>query len=300
MEPAPAFRPQDNIRGIIMMVGGFGSFAVADTIAKVLTASYHPIQIVATRQLGLMVGAAVLIAYYGPGLLRSVAPKFQIARGLVAIVSAVCFVIAIKYVPLADAVAVSFVAPFMVTILGALLLGEPVGRRRWIAVSAGFVGALIIVRPGLGIFHPAIFLVLLAALAFAFRQVISRYIGDKDRTETTMAYTALTTVIILAIPLPLFWQTPNSGTHLLMMIALAAFAGFGEYLFIRALEVAHAVVLAPMHYSLIIFGTFWGFFVFKDLPDLWTWVGSFVIISSGLYMLYREYQLRKSRALNDT
>jgi len=285
--------PQNNIRGIVLMIGGFGSFAVADTVAKVLSATYHPVQVVMTRQLGLMIGAAVLIALYGPRLLRSVMPGLQIARGMVAVVSAICFVVAISYVPLADAVAVSFVAPFMVTILGAVVLKEPVGPRRWLAVIAGFAGALIIVRPGLGVFHPAIFLVLLAALAFAFRQVISRYIGSRDRTETTMAYTALTSVAILAIPLPFFWLAPQNATDLILMIILAVLAGLGEFLFIRALEIAHAVVLAPMHYSLIIFSTFWGFVVFGDFPDVWTWVGSAVIIASGLFMLYREYHANK-------
>ncbi len=285
--------PQNNIRGIVLMIGGFGSFAVADTVAKVLSATYHPVQVVMTRQLGLMIGAAVLIALYGPRLLRSVMPGLQIARGMVAVVSAICFVVAISYVPLADAVAVSFVAPFMVTILGAVVLKEPVGPRRWLAVIAGFAGAVIIVRPGLGVFHPAIFLVLLAALAFAFRQVISRYIGSRDRTETTMAYTALTSVAILAIPLPFFWLAPQNATDLILMIILAVLAGLGEFLFIRALEIAHAVVLAPMHYSLIIFSTFWGFVVFGDFPDVWTWVGSAVIIASGLFMLYREYHANK-------
>lgn len=293
VEASPsARRPQNNLRGVILMTGGFAMFSAADVIAKLLTADYHPVQIVMTRQLGLVLGVIVLIAIKGPQLLRSVSPPLQIARGFTAIISATSFVFAISYVPLADAVAVSFIAPFMVTILGATLLGEPVGVRRWTAVGAGFIGTLIIIRPGLGVFDPAILLVVVAATAFAARQVLSRYLGSKDRTETSLAYTSLTTIIVLAVPLPFFWRTPLDMTDVGLMALMAVLAGTGEFMIIRALEVANAVVVAPAHYSLLIFATFWGFILFADLPDGWTLVGAIVIVSSGLYMMYRERKVR--------
>lgn len=289
VEASPsALRPQNNLRGAMLMTGGFAMFSSADVIAKLLTADYHPIQIVMTRQLGLVLGVIVLIVLNGPQLLRSVSPPLQIARGLVAIISATCFVFAIAYVPLADAIAVTFIAPFIVTILGATMLGEPVGRRRWTAVGFGLLGTLIIIRPGMGVLHPAILLVIVAAAAFAVRQVLSRHLGSKDPTETSLAYTSLTTVLVLAIPLPFFWHPPQDFKTVGLMALMAILAGIGEFLIIRALELAHAVIVAPMHYSLIIFSTFWGYLLFADLPDLWTWIGASVIVISGLYVMYRE------------
>lgn len=270
------------------MTAGFAAFSAADVIAKLLTADYHPVQIAMTRQMGIVLAVIVLLVLRGPQLLRSAAPFIQILRGFTAIISATSFIFAIAYVPLADAVAVSFMAPFVVTILGATLLGEPVGIRRWSAVGAGLIGTLIIIRPGSGVFHPAILLVVIAATAFAVRQIISRHLGSKDSTATTLAYSSLTTIFVLAIPLPFFWNTPISMTHIAMMAGMAMLAGVGEFLIIRALEIALAVIVAPAHYSLIIFSTFWGFIFFADLPDGWTLAGALIIVASGLYMMYRE------------
>lgn len=286
-------RQQNNLLGLGFMLAGFFVFSCADTLAKVLTAHYHPVQIVWTRQLGLTSGVVVLLLLHGPSLLRSVAPGWQISRGLCAITSAVSFVFALKYVPLADAVAVSFVAPFMVTILGALVLREPVGIRRWSAVLTGFVGMLVVIRPGLGVFHPAILFVVLAAAAFALRQILSRHLGNRDRTETTLAYTALTSVGLLALPLPFFWTAPTSLAHVGLFTTMALLAGLGEFLIIRALEVALAVVVAPMQYAMILFSSLWGYLVWGYLPDGWTWAGSAIIIASGLFIMVRE--ARRSR-----
>lgn len=284
---------QDNLRGIFFMLLGFFVFSMADSIAKYLTAYYHPTQIVWTRQLGITLGVVVLIGMKGPQILRSAAPWLQIGRGMCAIVSALSFVVALRHVPLAMAVAVSFVAPFMVTMLGALLLREQVGIRRWAAIAIGFLGTLVVIRPGFDTPHPAILFVILAAFAFALRQILSRYLGNRDRTETTMAYTALTTIALLALPLPFFWAEPQSWSHVGAMAAMALLAGFGEYMVIRALEIALAVVVAPMQYAMIIFSSIWGFLLFGHIPDIWTWVGSAIIIASGLYMMRREARRSK-------
>ena len=287
--------PADNLRGILLMGAGFAAFSCADIMAKILTESYHPVQIAWTRQFGISVLAIGFLLSRGIGLLKSAAPGLQLLRGLCALVSALSFIFAIRYVPLADAVAVSFAAPFMVTILGATVLGEPVGFRRWSAVAIGFIGTLIIVRPGLGVFHPAILIVLLAALAFSMRQIVSRSIGKRDPTLTTLAYTALTSFVLLVPPMILVWRTPQNATDLGLMIGVTLFSGLGEFLIIKALEIAHAVVVAPMQYTQILYATGLGFLVFGYFPDLWTWLGIVIVVASGLYVIYREH-LRKARA----
>jgi len=270
------------------MAAGFAAFSVADVVAKVLTENFHPFQITWSRQLGIGFALVIVLIMNGSAIFNSAVPKLQIVRGLFAAVSATCFIFAIRYVPLADVVAVTFVTPFLVTALGALVLKEKVGPRRWIAVSLGFLGTLVIIRPGFGVFHPAIFLTLVAALAFASRQIISRPIGKIDPTLTTLAYTATTALCVLSVPVVFVWVTPTLTQHLVLFIVLAIFSGAGEFLIIRALEVAEAVVVTPMHYTLIVYSTILGYLVFSELPDFWTFTGTGIVIGSGLYILYNE------------
>ncbi|MCP3970887.1 MAG: DMT family transporter [Rhodobacteraceae bacterium] len=271
------------------MAAGMFLFSVVDTQAKFLTGSLHPIQIVWSRQMGMVLAVLVLLGLRGGGFLRSARPGWQVARGAVAAGSATLFIVAVSYVPLTDAVAVSFVAPFMVTLLGALVLRERVGMRRWGAVSIGFLATLIVIRPGTGAVHPAVLLVVLAAAFFAIRQVISRKLAGTDRTATTVAYTALVSVAILSLPLPFVWQWPSGGTEIALLCSMALIAAAAETCVIRALEMAQAVVVAPLHYTLLIWSTCWGYLVFADLPDFWTWAGALIIVATGVYTLYREH-----------
>jgi len=274
--------------GIAYMAASMFIFAAVDTQAKFLTDNLHPIQIVWTRQLGLLVGVFILLALRGAAVLRTRNPGLQIARGVLAASSATTFVIAISYVPLADAMAVTFVAPFIVTVLGALVLREAVGLRRWAAVTIGFLGALIVIRPGMGVIHPAVMLVLLAALLFALRQILSRVLSGTDPVATTVAYTALAGSFVLTVPLPFFWQWPTTGLEVALLASIAILVALGEFLVIKALDVAQAVVVAPVHYSILIWGTMYGYLVFGQLPDLWTWIGALIIVTTGIYTLHRE------------
>ncbi len=285
---APPARRVENGKGLLLMGLGMFLFAAVDTIAKFLTSELHPFQIVWTRQLGLLVGAVFLLALHGRRLFLTAHPKLQLIRGLVAALSAAAFIYAIRHVPLADAVAVSFVAPFMVTLMAALILREPVGWRRWVAVVLGFVGSMIILRPGMGAVHPAAMLVVAAAFFFACRQVISRAIAARDGTGTTILYTAMTAVLVLSMPLPWVWVTPGRSEFLLL-VGLALLAGLAEVCVIRALELGLAVAVAPVHYTLIIWASLYGWLVFGQFPDAWTWAGTAIIMVTGMYTLRREY-----------
>lgn len=271
------------------MATGFFAFSAADTLAKLLTESFHPLQIVWMRMIGLFFGVCILLLIRGPKLLHTPKPALQVIRGAIAVGSATLFIFAITYVPLADAVAVSFIAPFIVTVLGAVFLKEPVGIRRWLAVATGFVGMLIVIRPGLGVFHPSIFLVVIAAILFALRQLISRWLSGIDQVATTVAYTSIVAFLLTSATLPFVWVTPSGASVVLTIVALSLLSAIGEILIISALDTAQSVVLAPIHYSLIIWGTIYGYLVFNDLPDQWTLLGCGVIVLSGLYTIYREH-----------
>ncbi|MGB2158881.1 MAG: DMT family transporter, partial [Candidatus Puniceispirillaceae bacterium] len=256
--------------------------------AKYLTEHLPSLQIVWARQIGLVIGVLILIVWHGRAILRTSFPVLQVGRGVVAAGSATLFIIGLNYVALADAVSVTFVAPLIVTMLAALVLGERVGLHRWTATIIGFVGTLIVIRPGFASFHPGLLLPLLAAVLFAVRQVISRHIGSRDRTETTLAYTALTAFLMLSVAQPFIWQPIGSPRIILILVSMSVMSALGEFLVIRALEVGQAVFVSPLHYTLIIWASLYGYLLFGHFPDLWTWAGSFVIMVSGLYVLHRE------------
>lgn len=270
------------------MLGGMFLFSAVDTQAKFLTSDYHPTQIIWFRQIGLFIGVMILLAMKGPNILKTRQPALQLTRGALAICSGLLFVFAIRHAQLVDAVAVSFVAPFFLTILGALFLGEKIGIRRWSAVVVGFIGAMIIIRPGTGAVHPAVLLVVIAALVYAMRQVIGRKLADTDKTHTTVAYTAIVGSLLISLPMPFVWRTPETTTHILLIISMATMGAVAEVLVIKALEVAEAVVVAPIHYTLIIWGTIYGYLVFDQLPDIWTWTGTAIIVAAGIFTLRRS------------
>ena len=136
---------------------------------------------------------------------------------------------------------------------------------------------MVVIRPGLGVVHPAVLLILLAALLFSLSQISSRVVAGIDPILTIVAYTALAASICLRIPLPFVWQWPTSSTELALLISMAILAAVAEITMIKALDVADDVVLAPVHYSIIIWATLYGFVIFDQLPDIWTWVGASII-----------------------
>ncbi len=274
--------------GIFYMSLAMFFFVVVDTQAKYLTQSFHPFQIVWFRQLGLLLVCLSLIIFKGPTILRTKRLDLQLLRGFIAATSPIFFIFAISYVPLADAIAVSFVAPFFVTIMGAFFLGEKIGIKRSSALCIGFLGALIITRPGLGVVHPAVLLAVVAAVLYAGRQVLSRFLSQSDNTFTTICYSGLVGSTFLTIFIPFFWRWPENHLQIGILICMMILAASSEIFIIKSLEVAEAVVLAPVHYTLLIWGTIYGYFIFGDLPDFWTWLGVSIIIVSGLYSINSE------------
>ncbi len=292
--------PHANRTGLAigLMALGFMFFSAADATAKLLTQDFPPFQIAWFRQLGLLSAGLWFLATRGLPVLKTRRPVLQVLRGFAAALSASAFIFAIGYVPLADAVAVSFVAPFVVTILAALVLRETVGIRRWTAVTIGFIGTLIVIRPGLGLLHPAIFVVVGAASMFAMRQILSRILGPVDRTVTTITYTAISSVVLLTVPMLFVWRTPTEPWQVLLIMLLAVAAGTGELFIIRALELAEAATLAPLQYTMIVWSTGLSWLIFSQLPDGWTLLGAAIIMASGIYTLHRErLAIRQRRRL---
>ncbi len=275
--------------GIVMMITAMFMFSLLDAQAKYLSQSLHVLQIAWARHFGLLIVVAVVFwPRHGRAVLRTTRPGLQLLRGVMVVSSTVLFLIAIKFVPLAEAVAVSFVAPFVVAALGGLLLKEQAGIRRWVAVLMGFAGTMIVIRPGFGVLHPAAFLVLGAASLFAGYQILARFMSDADNAGTTLSYTAIAGAAVLTLVVPFVWVWPATPLEAAMLAGLGLWGAAAEFAVIKAFEAAPGAVVAPFQYTMIIWATFYGFIVFADIPDVWTIVGAAVLIATGLYSFYQE------------
>ena len=211
-------------------------------------------------------------------------------RGVLLLASTGFNFVAIQELQLAQTSSIMFSNPLWVCALSPLLLGEHVGLRRWIAVIVGFIGVLIIVRPGTAGFHPAMIYSIFSTLCVALYSITSRKVGGQDHAITSLFYATLIGAIGSAPFAGIDWVTP--GVPELALLALTGLSGaVGHYLLIQAHRLAPAPVLAPFVYTQIIWMTLAGYIIFGDVPDLWTLVGGAVVIGSGLYVFYRERKL---------
>ena len=197
------------------------------------------------------------------------------------------FFLAVRTVPLAEASAIMFLAPILVTALSGPLLGETVGPRRWAGVAAGFVGAMMVVRPGADFLMGGATLVLAAALGNAVYQIITRRIAKRDHPLTTAAWTASVGALAAGAAAPFVWTAPTVADWALMAGTGIA-GGIGHLCLIRAISSAPIAAVAPYAYTSLIWASLFGYTVFGDVPGAWTIAGAAVIASSGLYILYRE------------
>jgi drug/metabolite transporter (DMT)-like permease len=194
----------------------------------------------------------------------------------------------------ATASAIGFTSPLIVTALSVPLLHEHVGIRRWSAVFIGFAGALLVIRPGSGLFDPAVLLLLLSSAAYALYQIATRWVSFYDDAAIGILFTALLGSLVMTVPLPLVLVMPRSVLDILLFCSLGLLGGFGHYLVIRAFQSGPAAVIAPLGYVELIGTTILGYAIFGNFPDLWTWIGAAIIIASGLYIAFRERLRRRA------
>ena len=294
--PRHAYPAQRIAAGIGLTILAIGLFTVMDTIGKGLSARYPVPQVVWARyvfQLGWML---LLIPRIGAiGLVRTTRLGMNLVRGLLLAVATLFMFTAISFVPLADAYTVTFTAPLLITVFSIPLLGERVGWRRWSAVVAGFVGVLIVIRPGVGMPHWALALPLVTALGFALYQILTRKVaGTPGETSVAMLfYVASVGAVVTSALVPFFWRTV-APLDWVPMAAMGLLGGIGHLILIRALTIAPASLLAPFVYTQIVWALVLGYLVFGDLPSVWMLLGGAVIVASGLYVFYREAVLGKS------
>ncbi len=276
-------------RGILLMVGSMGLLASMDVAGKILVQDYSVWQIVFVRHALLLVA---FLLWFGPrsalGKLKSHRPLLQILR-VTALISEIGMVLfAFRYLPLADVHAVLAVAPLFVTALAFWFLGEPVGVRRWTAVAVGFVGVLIIIRPGFGVFQPVALLALLSAFLWSVYQVVTRLVSRVDSNETAFFYLILAGCIGPGLAMPWLWQTPQELAAVALFLVVSVLGACGHLGLVVALQAAPASTLQPFSYTMLVWAAVWGYVVFADVPDALTCVGAAIVVASGLYTWHRE------------
>lgn len=286
--PDAGERLNNPLRGIALILLASLFLSSSDVISKLLTASVAPLQITFLRY-GAFTAIMLVVIWRSGGMarLRTRRPMLQVLRGVGVAASSILFVISLKYLPIADATATTFVSPLFVTALSIPILGEVIGWRRWTATVVGLIGVLVVVRPGGTGFQLASLLPVLSALTWAFALIVTRIMSATESPLTTLAWSALIGFGIVTAAMPFVWQ-PISTETLVLGIFIGVASTIGHWLVILAFRHGDASLLAPFSYTQLLWVSIFGFLLFAVLPDLWTQVGAVIIAGSGLYTAHRE------------
>jgi len=284
-------------RGILLVMTAVAVLSVLDTLSKYLT-RFYPINLVvwARFTFHLLFVIVALGPRYGLALVRTARPGAQILRGLLLAIASVLFVSALKYMPLAETSAISFLAPLLVTMMSVFFLKEKVELARWIAVLCGFIGVLAIIRPGSSVFTWAVFLPMGCAVAYAAYQILTRRLAGLESPYTSIFYAGLVGTLLLSAMLPYSWVQPQSNLHIALLVINGMLGGLGHLILIKAFEHAPASRLAPFSYLQLIWVTVIGYLAFGDFPDTWSLVGIAILMASGIYTA--SHQRNSDRLLN--
>lgn len=277
------------LSAILLIVVASACFSAVDVTVKYLSQRY-PVPLLVWARWG--VQALVLLAVMGPrmrlDLIRTPRLPLHLVRGIVLIASSLCFFSALRYLPLAEATALNFTAPVLVTLMAAWLLGERLTRPRWAFVAAGFLGMLLIVRPGSEMLTPAALLALGAAALYATFQILTRKLAGEN-LMVLMMYPSLVGTAVLSLGLPFVhsgeWY-PISDLGAFVGIGIAGTVG--HLLFVKAFQRASASAIAPFTYMHLVWSTLAGWLLFATFPDGWTLTGIVVIAGSGVVLTWYE------------
>jgi len=284
-----AHRPQSLARAAGHMCAAAGMFALLNAAAKYLSADFPTAQLLWARSARHL---AFVVAAFGPRYGRRLFvtwhPGFQLLRSLLLLGSTAFNFVALRFIGLATATTVTFTSPCLVALLAAPVLGERVGARRWAAIGLGFLGVLVVVRPGAEATQPASLLPLGTAVCYAFYQLLTRRVAASDPPETTVGYSALAGTVVMSAIVPFVWTAPASLARSLLLLSMGLTGGLGHYFVARAYMWAPASVVSPFNYVQLLGAAATGYLIFDDVPDAWLWGGAALIIGSGLLVAHGE------------
>ena len=266
-------------------------FSTLDMSGKWLVQHLPVLQVVWLRFVGHVIITTVVFApSMGRRLWAVKQPRLQIVRGLMLGCMTALNFWALQYLQLAETGAIQFSVPILIAVLSAWWLGEHLDIRRWLAILVGFAGVLIIMRPGTQAFHPALLLSVLNALMYASFNIMTRHLA-RSEDPIVMQLSSAALAALLLTPFALWqWQTPSDGVSWLVIALTGLCGAVGNIGVAMAHRYASAAVLGPFLYQQIIYMIFWGYVVFGQVPDQAVLLGGFVVVSSGLYLLWREFK----------
>jgi len=267
-------------------------FPSLNATMKLLASDYGVVQVIFVRSIGhLVLMLVMLMPGHGLRIFRTQRLGMQLSRSALQAISTAFYVTALTFIPLTTATTIAFTAPLLVVALSGPMLGEKVGVRRWSAVLVGLIGALVIIRPGGALMHWADFLVIGSSLSYAAYQLLTRRIARYDSSRTTGVYTIVVMLVISTVAVPFFWTTPDTLTDWGLFAVLGIAGGLGHFFMVKAYQLGQASIVGPFDYGQLVGATFFGYIMFYEFPDLWTWVGAVLLIGSGLYVARREAKL---------
>ncbi len=280
------------MKAIILNLSAWVILPFMDTIAKYLSAELSFFQITWARYFFTVVWTLPFIFFFfRKNLTWSQNPKLQILRGLTLFSANICFFYSISIISMAKALTLAFVAPLVTTVLSPIFLEERVGVKRWIAVVIGFIGSLVVIRPGIIEFNLATVAALGTGCFYGVYLIITRKLHSTDNPLLTLLITGIAGATVSSLLVPIVWVNPTNMQWIWLSI-MGIFACLGHILLIYSLKYADASKLAPFGYFEIITNIILGYFFFKDFPDIWTFLGLAIIISSGFYIFRNELNLR--------
>jgi drug/metabolite transporter (DMT)-like permease len=274
--------------GIVYALGGVLAMSIMDTMVKWLGSGYPVSEIVLFRNFAGLLPLLAVLAWTGRlASLRSANPALQVLRAAFALGAAFMFFAALRSIPLAEAFALAFTSPLFITALSVPLLGEKVGLYRWSAVIFGFLGTLVILRPGAEAFNPAALLVIGAAFSYAMVMILTRRMARRNTTLSMMVWTAVISCCVSGAVVPFEWVTPN-GADFLLLVMTGLVGSAGMFMISQAYRYAPAAVVAPFDYTMLLWGTLFGWVLWRELPDAYVGAGAAMVVVGGLYIVHRE------------
>ncbi|MEP4770635.1 MAG: DMT family transporter [Roseibium sp.] len=277
------------LAGIGLIVVACLCFSLLDAVAKDLSTSLPTLQIAWVRFVShALLAMAMFQVWKSPRYLKTGRPGLQTVRAVCLFGTTVFNFLALRYLQLAETMAIMFAAPFVITALAGPFLGEWAGRRRWAAIMVGFIGVLIVVQPGMGNMHWAAVYSVAAMVSYALYALTTRQLTATDSTPGMLIISGIIASVVMAPAGLSVWVMPQDAWTWLLLLSTGVFGAGGHYLFIVAHRIAPAPVLAPFIYIQIIWMIALGFLFFDDFPTLTTLVGASIVVGSGLYILYRE------------
>ena len=276
------------MKAIIFNLSAWVMLPIMDGFAKYLSADLPILQITWARYFFTVIFTLpVIFLFYRQEFKWTEKPKLQLKRGLILLCANILFFYSISIISLAKALTLAFIAPLIVTALSPIFLKEKVGFRRWTAVIVGFIGSLIVIRPGIIEFNFASIAALGTGVLYGFYLIVTRKLSTSDSPLLTLLLTGIVGAVIMSLFAPIFWVWPTINQWS-MMAAIGFFASLGHLFLILSLKFADASKLAPFSYFEIIANIIIGYYFFGDFPDVGTFIGLLIIILSGVYIFYRE------------